>query len=1175
MTLTSARANDTGRVAGTPLADLVGVGRRFLRSVNLERDFYTPDALAGYVLTPSAFSTLERLSAFVGQPGARAWTITGAYGSGKSAFALLATKVLALPRVGDAAFRERLRAQSPALWERLALKSDVGFWPVLVTGAREPMARALLRGLRHSLRHLPEGDVVERGLAETWEWPWEPEGSSARDIAGVYEDAAALLRRHVAGCKGLVVVVDEMGKFLEYAALHPEAGDTQVLQEMAEQAARSKENPVLLITILHQAFEEYASKLGSVQRVEWQKVQGRFLDVAFGDSPEETLRLLGQAIEQKESAHADACLAPVIAAQREACRGLRLTPPSVSASEFRDLLRQTFPLHPLTALILPYLFRRFGQSERTLFSFLSSQEPGGFQEFLNGHILAPNQTPLFCLDHLYDYATRALGASLYSHGSAKLWSEIEESLYRLRDRAPLLSRIVKTIGLLQILGEQTRILPSADLLVFALGSETVTPHAVETALNTLSRETLIVYRRFRNAYRLYEGSDVDVETGLREAHAYLTQGADSVALADQVGATPPLVARRHSYETGTLRFFAVRCCRPAALEAEISAGRGTADGLLLLCLAADASEIAAVENTSRALLVARPDVIVGVNVETPALHEAATQVECLLWVQDNTPELSKDNVAKREVRERLQDATNAFSEEWDRLLRPRGASEEGGAWFHNGARVALGSYRQLQALVSRACDATYPHTPRLRNELINRRQLSSTAASARRVLIEGLIERRHEPRLGIEGFPPEASMYVSVLENTGIHREAALTPGPSPGAAGEGSLVAEGTSAARQAIGEAVAEPGNRHPSPAAPGEGPGVRATYALFPPDPAKDAALAHVWQAMETFLFGGILEAKPLTELNARLQAPPFGLADGLIPVLLCALLLAHENEVVVYEEGRFVTELDAATFERLIKRPEDYRLQGCRVAGERQAVLARFAAGLLKSDVENTLVNVVRALYRQFSRLPEYTLKTRALPAEANALRDVFKEGREPEQLLFVQLPRLLGARPFVADEDAGSANVEAFFARWNPAMRAVVGAYDALLSRLETTLCQSFGVGDGHELRARAAAILPFVTEARLKAFALRAADDGTDARKWLESVAAGVVGRPPVAWSDAEEERFAHLLAPLVSAFQHSELLWFEKKQRANEASDADEQIGLRLAVTPVAAPICIWRYPR
>jgi hypothetical protein len=226
-----------------------------------------------------------------------------------------------------------------------------------------------------------------------------------------------------------------------------------------------------------------------------------------------------------------------------------------------------------------------------------------------------------------------------------------------------------------------------------------------------------------------------------------------------------------------------------------------------------------------------------------------------------------------------------------------------------------------------------------------------------------------------------------------------------------------------------------------------------------------------------------------------------------VLLCALLLVHENEVVVYEEGRFVTELDSATFERMIKRPEDYRLQGCRVAGERQAVLARFAAGLLKGDAEPTLVNVVRALYRQFSRLPEYTMKTRTLPAEASALRDVFKEGREPEQLLFVQLPRLLGARPFVADEDAGSANVEAFFARWNPAMRAVVGAYDALLSRLKATLCQSFGVGDGHELRARALAILPFVTEARLKAFALRAAEDGTDARKWLESVAAGVVGR--------------------------------------------------------------------
>ncbi len=832
-------------------------------------------------------------------------------------------------------------------------------------------------------------------------------GHDGADSAGLCEGISALLRRYLVGCAGLIILVDEMGKFLEYAALHPEQGDMQVLQEMAEQATRSRENPVVLITILHQAFEEYAHRLSSAQRVEWQKVQGRFVDIPFGDSPEETLRLLGQAIGQEENAYADAWLANTIETQMEACRRLRLTPHALSAAEFRDLLRRVYPLHPLTALILPHLFRRFGQNERSLFSFLSSEEPHGFQEFLRQHVLSPTQTPLLCPDHLYDYVVRALGSSLYSHATAKLWSEAEEALHRLRDRAPLHARLVKTIGLLFILGDQTRVLPSQETLVFALSGDGVTPHDVEVALEALEAEALVTYRRFKKAYRLYEGSDVDIDARLREARAYLTQGTDSVKMAHRLGATPPLVARRHSYETGTLRFFEVRCCRPATLEAEVRAGHDGSDGLLLLCLASDSSEVAAVEETAHALLSSRPEVIVGVNVETPALHESATEVESLLWVQDNTPELRNDRVATREVRERLLDAMNAFSAEWERLLRPRSAAEESGVWFHGGQRVSLGSYRQLQALVSRACNEAYPYTPHLRNELINRRQLSSAAVAARRNLIEGMIERRCAQRLGIEGFPPEASMYASVLESTGIHRRVDSE--------------------------------------------------RYGLLPPDPTNNPALAQVWGAIEKFLFSGTLEVRPLTELNARLHGRPYGLADGLIPVLLCAVLLHHENEVVVYEEGRFVTELNTATFERMIKRPEDYALQGCRVAGERRAVLDRFARGLLRNGAEPTLVNVIRELYRQFNRLPEYTVKTRKLSVEAQALRDVFKEGKEPEQQQLEHIPPKLGARPYVLEEPDDK-NVERFFDRWNRTMNAVVGAYDTMLTRPRTRSLRSVRCG---------------------------------------------------------------------------------------------------------------------
>ena len=49
-----------------------------------------------------------------------------------------------------------------------------------------------------------------------------------------------------------------------------------------------------MLTILHQAFEQYAQRLATSQREEWAKVQGRFEDVAFVEPTEQVLRLIGE-----------------------------------------------------------------------------------------------------------------------------------------------------------------------------------------------------------------------------------------------------------------------------------------------------------------------------------------------------------------------------------------------------------------------------------------------------------------------------------------------------------------------------------------------------------------------------------------------------------------------------------------------------------------------------------------------------------------------------------------------------------------------------------------------------------------------------------------------------------------------------------------------------------------
>ena len=63
-------------------------------------------------------------------------------------------------------------------------------------------------------------------------------------------------------------------------------------------------------------------------------------------------------------------------------------------------------------------------------------------------------------------------------------------------------------------------------------------------------------------------------------------------------------------------------------------------------------------------------------------------------------------------------------------------------------------------------------TPIIQNELINRRKISGAATTARKKLIQAMLENGDKKDLGITGYPAEMSIYRSLLWNTGIHCEA-------------------------------------------------------------------------------------------------------------------------------------------------------------------------------------------------------------------------------------------------------------------------------------------------------------------------------------------------------------------------------------------------------------------
>lgn len=169
---------------------------------------------------------------------------------------------------------------------------------------------------------------------------------------------------------GLLLIIDELGKFLEYEARHG-ANDIYLLQALAEHAVLHQGAPLNLVVLLHQSFEQYAQLLGEALRNEWTKVQGRFENIPFLDPADQTLRIVAAACRQRLDAAEHDVVRRDAAQAATALLAQGALPAAMGLTAATNLLAACYPLHPVAALLLPPLCQRVAQNERTLFSYLA------------------------------------------------------------------------------------------------------------------------------------------------------------------------------------------------------------------------------------------------------------------------------------------------------------------------------------------------------------------------------------------------------------------------------------------------------------------------------------------------------------------------------------------------------------------------------------------------------------------------------------------------------------------------------------------------------------------------------------------------------------------------------------------------------------------------------------
>ena len=1027
-----------------PLNEIVSVNGRFLRSVRIDQDDRT-EALEGFVFSSSVREILRNFSHQQSESGQGAFTWTGPYGSGKSSLALALSALLSGSKHERASAARKTDPEfAKELWNLLPPKRD-GWKCVSVVGrSAEPF-------------QLIGDGIKDAGLAARQRKFDRPE-----KVIDYLQDLAS---SDAENSGGLVLFLDEMGKLLEHAA--SSSGDAYFFQLLGEAASRSN-GRLVVVGILHQAFQEYASRLARDIKDEWGKIQGRFIDIPVNVSGDEQLELVSKAIiaeDYPDRAKQNAQAAVELLA--EARRGV----PTIS----KELLISAWPLNPLVALVLgPASRRSYGQNQRSIFSFLGSSELFGFQDYLEK--ASKEYSIDYGLADFWDYLDfnlqAAIAVSLDSHHFANARDAIAR--WEAKDGGELGVQLLKSLAILELTQKQTGIGATLGALCLATNQS---GSVVADILSELEAASIVVFRKFRGTYSLYDGSDFDIEAALDEA---LRERSDfDLSSISNALSSPNIVAKRHYRETGALRWCELKVMLESQVESYVTHFAPTNGCFGAFIIALDDATPSIVEDFGEYGWAG--DFAVLRSEKSKNLVALAREHSALKDILASNAEIHRDKIARRELNDRLEAIGGRIEHEVWHLI----ASAEWQTGIDDLPELAR---RNLTVLASEMADRRFILAPRLNNELLNRAKPSASANSALKLLLHAAVLKEGIAGLGFEKFPAERALFVSLVEANKLYIE------------NEGK---------------------------------------WQFVPPSGDDPASLVPIWKATKTFLKKRGNRNVQLTDVYDLWRAPPFGLKDGLMPFLAVLFMLAERRNLSHYREGIFLSTISDVDVDYVLRAPQMVQLRWIEMNRTTKKLLTELAnaVGEIVDKPIATLspLEVGRALIAAYESSAPWVQRTARLPEHAKKVRALFKRSNDPQKFAFDDIPGLYGKDIDILT-DQGIFEIAQNIKEGLVEIRA---AYPAMLDRMREHILNELQVHGRtarayRELNDRAKNIKDVAGDLRLRSFITQLTSFSDDLQS-MEALAGLGINKPAKAWIDSDIDRANVQLTLLAQQFNQHE----------------------------------------
>lgn len=1057
------------------------------RSINLERDRGHETTLKDYQITGKGIEILRRFSSALNGERISAWSLTGPYGMGKSAFVNFLVALTGKKNsLQTELARKKLRSVDNDLKKNLVKAIDKatgnrGFFHIPITASYEPVNLSLSKGIVNALSNNYLEPHEHRAIQKL------PEFQRLSQLE--YSDTQTLIKCLSTVRKKfdrpIIIVIDEFGKNLEFMAHHPDKGDIFILQLLAESL------DVYLWVCLHQSFEGYASGLTAQQRKEWNKVQGRFEDISFIESTSQMLSLIRRVLVQRPNVQNKELLKQWAASFIKYAKKEKI--PLIKNMTEQEIIA-LYPIHPTAAIVLPELCRRFAQNDRTLFSFLCSGDLHALPEFLKNHSIE-SRLPFLGINYLYDYFFSVSTSTFINRPETQRWFEIQDIIGQSHSLSPVKQAILKTVGVLNLIGSHFSLPANPKVLHCALQEPIgIDSEVLDDEIASLSK-SILFFREYAQEYRLWEGSDFDIIGAIEKKRATLATKPLEDTL-QKYCLQASLIASSHSYRTGTVRRFECKWMDISeVVKGNIPCPSEGHDGLILYAFGNQFK----IKNIPTVCPDGKPLVVIYC-AHKNQIKEIVLEAAAAKAILDESPELAYDGVARKEVRYRVYAAEDQLREYIHQIFSPNSVDAH---WYVGQKEQRVRSSRDLSSLLSELCDKTYSQCPLIKNEMINYEKLSNSAARARRELAEAMVTHEKKEQLGMTGYGPEVALYRTLFRSAGLHQ--------------------------KTKEGWTFVKPDKDSPK---------LLSMWRLL------DEMLDLSHHSSKDIAVRLLIDKLKQPPFGIREGPIPLFLCHYLI-INADEIALYQEGTYKPYfgeaEISLLIKRPELFSLKRFA--PSSIRRDVIKTYFE---VLNSKEISLNDNLRNTSLLKIVSPLLKFVDSLPKYSRLTRRISLPAQKLRSVLLNSREPISLLFEEIPEAIGL-PTIDFNNKDESRNDTFGKLLESAIYDLDSAYDELNKDIKKYLMEAFGwdpMLDNFrlfraEMHKKYLPVFSSNLSKEIKSIVGALVNEQSDDNDWARSIAGLIVKKPVHSWHDSDIEPFRINLFDIADRIQSLRKLVF------------------------------------